>query len=350
MSRVSLSSIAWDVPESVYRQDPAYSYSTLAKFQREGFNNLSSLFDRVDSPSLTYGSLVDCLITGSKDEFNERFLVADFPELADSRIKVIKSVYLRTMGNTPWEQIPDDVFNSAIEENQFQMNWKAETRIKVIRECGKEYYDLLTVSDSKTLISNEVYNDALKAVDALKTSSATQTYFADDNPFNDGIERCYQLKFKGTFEGYDVRCMSDLLYCDHINKFVCPIDLKTSSHKEWDFYKSFIDWRYFIQAQLYWYIIRQNMNKSDVFKNYKLLDYRFVVVNNQIGQPKIPLAWVFTETQSELPFTYGRNEIPNWRDLVRTLDSYLKQTPEVPEGISQVLPNNLRSWIDSYYK
>lgn len=350
MSRVSLSSIAWDVPEDVYRQDPAYSYSTLAKFQREGFNNLSSLFDRVDSPSLTYGSLVDCLITGSKDEFNERFLVADFPELADSRIKVIKSVYLRTMGNIPWEQISDDVFNSAIEENQFQMNWKAETRIKVIRECGKEYYDLLTVSDSKTLVSNDVYNDALKAVDALKTSSATQTYFANDDPFNDDIERCYQLKFKGKFEDYDIKCMADCLYVNNINKFVCPIDLKTSSHKEWDFYKSFIDWRYFIQAQLYWYIIRQNMDKSEVFKNYKLLDYRFVVVNNQINQPKIPLTWVFNETRSELPFTYGRNEVPNWRELVRTLDSYLKRNPEVPSGISQVMPNNLKAWIDSYYK
>lgn len=350
MSRVSLSSIAWDVPEDVYRQDPAYSYSTLAKFQRDGFNNLSTLFDRVDSPSLTYGSLVDCLITGSKDEFNERFLVADFPELADSRIKVIKSVYLRTMGNVPWEQIPDDVFNSAIEENQFQMNWKAETRIKVIRECGKEYYDLLTLSDSKTLVSNAVYADAIKAVEALKNSNSTKVYFAENDPFNDDIERCYQLKFKGKFEDYDIRCMVDLLYTDNVNKFVCPIDLKTSSHKEWDFYKSFVDWRYFIQAQLYWYIIRQNMDQSEVFKNYKLLNYRFVVVNNQIDQPKVPLTWEFSETQSELPFIYGRNEVPNWRDLVRTLDSYLKQTPEVPEGISQKLPNNLRTWIDSYYK
>ena len=348
--REKLSSLAWDVPEEVYRQDPAYSYSTLAKFQREGFNNLDTLFDKVDSPSLTYGSLVDCLLTGSKEEFDDRFLVADFPELADSRIKVIKSVYLRTMGNIPWEQIPDDVFNSAIEENQFQMNWKAETRIKVIRECGKEYYDLLTLSDSKTLVSNAVYADAIKAVEALKNSDSTKVYFAENDPFNDDIERCYQLKFKGKFEDYDIRCMADLLYVDHINKFVCPIDLKTSSHKEWDFYKSFIDWRYFIQAQLYWYIIRQNMDQSEVFKNYKLLNYRFVVVNNQIDQPKVPLTWEFSETQSELPFVYGKNEVPNWRDLVRILDSYLKQTPEVPEGISQKLPNNLRTWIDSYYK
>lgn len=350
MSRVKLSSIAWDVSEDIYRQDPAYSYSTLAKFQREGFNNISSLYDRVDSPSLTYGSLVDCLITGSREEFDERFMVADFPALQEARIKAIKAVFLRTMGSIPWNNIEDSVFNSAIEETQFQMNWKPETRIKVIRECGKEYYDLLTISSDKTLISNDVYTDALKAVDALKTCAATRVYFANDDPFNDDIERCYQLKFKGTFEGYDVKCMADLLYVDSINKFVCPIDLKTSSHKEWDFYKSFIDWRYFIQAQLYWYIIRQNMDKSDYFKNFKLLNYRFIVVNNQIGQPKIPLSWEFGETQSEQPFVYGKNEVPNWRSLVRTLDGYLKNSPDVPEGISQKLPNNLRTWIDSYYR
>lgn len=350
MPRKKLSDISWNVSEDVYRQDPAYSYSTLAKFSREGFNNLSTLFDKVDSPSLTYGSVVDCLVTGDRKEFEDRFFVADFPELADSRIKAIKAVYLRTMGNIPWDKISDSVFNSAIEETQFQMNWKPETRVKVIKECGKEYYDLLTISADKTLISTAVYNDALSAVRALKTSSATSEYFADNDPFNDNIERCYQLKFKGSFESYNLRCMADLLYVDHINKFVCPVDLKTSSHKEWDFYKSFIDWRYFIQAQLYWYIIRQDMDKDDYFKDFKLLDYRFVVVNNQIGQPKIPLSWEFKETRSELPFTYGRNEVPNWRDIVRELDTYLKKNPEVPSGISVVLPNNLREWIDSYYK
>lgn len=348
--RKKLGSIAWDVEESVYRQDPAYSYSTLAKFQREGFENLDTLFDRVDSPSLTYGSLVDCLLTGSRQEFDSKFFVADFPALPEARIKVIKSVFLRTMGNTAWDDISDEVFNSAIEENQFQMNWKPETRIKVIRECGKEYYDMLTISSEKTLINNTVYNDALKAVSALKTSTSTKIYFEDNDPFNDDVERFYQLKFKGEYKGFDLRCMVDLLYVDHVNKFICPIDLKTSSHKEWDFYKSFVEWRYCIQAQLYWYIIRQNLDKDDYFKNFKLLDYRFVVVNNQIDGSKVPLTWVFDETTSESTFKYGRYEIPNWRELVKQLDGYLKKTPEVPDGISQVMPNNLREWIDSYYK
>ena len=136
----------------------------------------------------------------------------------------------------------------------------------------------------------------------------------------------------------------------NINKFVCPIDLKTSSHKEWDFYKSFVDWRYCIQAQLYWYIIRQNMDKSEYFKNFKLLDYRFAVVNNQIGGDKTPLTWCFEETRSEMPFVYGRNSIPNSRDLVRQLDYYLKNTPKVPIGVKTNLPNNIKDWVDSYYR
>ena len=38
-----LSDISWQVPESEYRRDKALSYSTLAKFDREGFNKLDSL-------------------------------------------------------------------------------------------------------------------------------------------------------------------------------------------------------------------------------------------------------------------------------------------------------------------
>lgn len=35
-----------------------------------------------------------------------------------------------------------------------------------------------------------------------------------------------------------------LIIVDYENKVVIPIDLKTSSKPEWDFFKSFIDWRY----------------------------------------------------------------------------------------------------------
>ena len=42
--RKSLKSVSWDVSESEYRNDPALSYSTISRFDREGFSNLSNLF------------------------------------------------------------------------------------------------------------------------------------------------------------------------------------------------------------------------------------------------------------------------------------------------------------------
>ena len=52
----TLADISWLVSEEEYRADPALSYSTLAKFAREGFNKIDTLFDKVESPSLTFGS------------------------------------------------------------------------------------------------------------------------------------------------------------------------------------------------------------------------------------------------------------------------------------------------------
>ena len=47
----SLKDLSWQVSEEEYRADPALSYSTLAKYEREGFNNLDRLFDKIDTPS-----------------------------------------------------------------------------------------------------------------------------------------------------------------------------------------------------------------------------------------------------------------------------------------------------------
>ena len=94
--RKSLKDISWLVSEETYRTDPAISYSTLARFEREGFDNLAHLYDKVESPSLTFGSLVDCLLTGTSEELEERFLVDEYPSLPDmvsksySRINKIK--------------------------------------------------------------------------------------------------------------------------------------------------------------------------------------------------------------------------------------------------------------------
>jgi hypothetical protein len=96
----------------------------------------------------------------------------------------------------------------------------------------------------KKIVSTQTYQDAVTCVEQLKSSDATKWYFMEDSPFDDTIERLYQLKFKGEFDGIPLRIMADLIIVDHANKIIYPCDLKTSYKNEWDFYKSFYEWRY----------------------------------------------------------------------------------------------------------
>ena len=92
--RKSLKDISWQVTEPEYRVDNALSYSILSKYEREGFNNLDKLFDRVESPSLTFGSVVDTLITGSEEEFNQHFMVAQIDNsLSDALVNITKKLF-----------------------------------------------------------------------------------------------------------------------------------------------------------------------------------------------------------------------------------------------------------------
>ena len=344
----SLYDISWQVDEHTYREDPALSYSTLARYEREGFNNLDKLFDKIETPSLTFGSAVDSIITGGQKEFDERFMVAEFPSIPDSIVKIVKSLYkqyaetYRSLLN-----IPDNSIIRETEDQNYQMNWKPETRAKVIREKGADYYNLLFVAGDRCVIDTQTYQDVVNAVKALKESEATKFYFAEDNPFEPNIERFYQLKFKGEFGGIAYRNMADLLLLNHKEKWIKPIDLKTSGKPEWDFYKSFIDFRYDIQARLYWAIIRQNMDKDEYFKDFKLLDYDFIVVNRKT---LTPLVWTCPFTQAVGTLKFGKNDQIEMRSpfvIGEELSYYLSSRPKVPAGIKEDGNNDLRKWLNT---
>ena len=344
----SLRDISWQVSEEEYRADPALSYSTLARYEREGFNNLDKLFDRIETPSLTFGSVVDSIITGGQEEFDERFMVAEFPSIPDSIVKIIKSLYKQYAGTyRSLLNIPDSSIIRETEDQNYQMNWKPETRAKVIREKGTDYYNLLFVAGDRCIIDTQTYQDVVNAVRVLKESKSTQLYFADDNPFEPDIERLYQLKFKGEFDGITYRNMADLIIVNHKEKWVKPVDLKTSSHTEWDFYKSFVEWNYQIQARLYWAIIRQNMDKDEYFKDFKLLDYDFIVVNKRT---LTPLVWNCPFTQAQGTLRFGNNSQIEMRspfEIGKELNSYLTSRPKVPMGISDTGTNDLREWLNT---
>lgn len=343
-----LKSISWDVDEPTYRADDALSYSTLAKFAREGFNKLDTLFDKLDTPSLTFGSAVDALITGGQEEFDKGFMVADFPSITESVEKMVRILFDEfCVTYRSLNDIPDAEIIGRTETYKYQLNWKPETRAKVIREQGGEYYSLMYAAGDRKIISTELKEEIDAAVAALKNKEATKFYFAPNNQFDNRFVREYQLKFKATFEGINYRCMADLLLVDHEKKIVYPIDLKTSSHTEWDFFESFTQWRYDIQARLYWRIIRYNMDQDPLYKDYQLADYTFIVVNKKT---LTPLRWKFEDTQTTGTLTYGKNKQIELEDPFRIgaeLSTYLSLRPAVPAGIETVEANSITGWLNT---
>lgn len=346
IQRKSLKDISWDVDENTYRSDPALSYSTLAKYERTGFNGLKNLFDKIETPSLTFGSAVDSIITGGEEEFNERFIVAKFPEVKDSIIHIVNELYSTFSDKfTHISEIPDSIVIDIAGKYNYQNNWKPETRARVIKESASEYYKLLYISQDKTIIDIDTYQNILNCVDVLKNSDATKWYFQKDNPW-DGIERFYQLKFKANIDGVDYRCMVDEIICNHESKHITLIDLKTSSKTEADFYKSFIEWKYSIQARLYFRIIEDNLKKDPYFRNFTISNYHFIVVNRYT---LIPLIWEYEHTKAYGDLTYGRNKDIIVRDPItigKELYYYLNNSRRVPVGINEHGINSLIKYLD----
>ena len=337
------SEISWPVDEPTYRKDPALSYSTIAKYERGGFASLATLFDDVHSPALTFGSVVDELITGDEESFNNRFIVAQFPKLEpmqEAAVRKLSELYKEDYGSL--DAIPDGELVAGLNEAGFYMTYKEKTRISKIKEQScVDFYRLLSVATTKEIIAQDVYDNAQACVEALRVSVATGPYFS---PSNDHIRKYYQLKFKGTIDGVDYRCMADLIVVDYDRKIVIPCDLKTSGHVEYDFWKSFVQWRYDIQARLYWKLIRMNMDKDEFFKDFKLVDYRFLVVNKDY---RSPLVWWYPETTMDKTLVHNGKKFRAPWEIGKELRSYLDNNPQVPDGISMIKANNICEWIDA---
>ena len=336
-----LNSISLQISEPEYRAMPELSYSNLSTYMTLGFNGLDHLFDKKESLSLTLGSAVDAIITGGEEEFYSLFVVADIPSVGDKE-KQIADYLFNSYGATypNLSKVPATYILSAINAFEFQKNWKDDTRVKVITERVSQYYAVKASAVGKTILTAANFEDVTNMVTALRESPATCGYFKENDEMSP-VRRYYQLKFKAILDGVGYRNMADLLVVNYETKKVFPIDLKTSlSCSEWDFQENFKKWHYYIQARLYWRIIRANMDNDPYFKGFTLEDYRFIIVN-----PKtlIPLVWEFPLTKSVGTLIDDDGvEIKDPCEIGKELRAYLDCRPQVPNGINQEGVNIIR--------
>lgn len=341
-----LSTLSMNISEEEYRDIPALDYSLISRYTNTGFNGLETLFDKIESPSLTFGSAVDCLLT-SPNEFDERFMVCEFSEPPEKVKKAID--YLYNNHNVAWlEDIEDDYYIlDALNMFEYRGNWKDDKRIQTFKEEGSNYFRHLVVSEGKKIISQADYEKVLKVVDAFKSSKATCFYFAPNVEFAD-VQRFYQLKFKTKLKnGIDYKGMMDLIVVDYYKKEITICDIKTTSGKEWDFVNSFIKYNYYQQCSLYFRILSNIIKNDEFFKDFKIVGFKFIVAN--IDNPQ-PLVWdcdFYKAASGNLMF--GKNEQIILKDpevMGAELKHYLEDKPKTPDNINLEGENSIRKVLN----
>lgn len=318
--RRSIKELAWNVSEEEYRADPAISYSTISRFSREGWRKIGNLYTKQDTPQLTFGSIVDCLLT-EPERFDDRFIICSFPPLSDTLISITKALYASYGGaNRSISTIKDTFINEIALSNGYYSNPKyANYRAKKVKEECEIYYSLLSVAGNKTVVTQEDYDDANECATELRTNPLTQMYFTVFE--DDELEIVSQLKFRSNYYGIPVRCMFDVIVVDHKNKDIYPIDLKTTGHPEEEFEGSFAKWRYDIQAGLYSYILKSVITRDPYFRDFNIREYQFVTINRIT---KAPIIWRFDKNfyEGDLKDKDG-TILKNWRKILEELQYYL---------------------------
>lgn len=344
----NLFDISWQVDEPTYRADSAYSQSTLGKFERTGVEGLESLNERISTDALRIGSAVDTILTGSEEEFQGAFYVTTTnPQI----IEIVKTLHAM-FGDTyaTFESIPSEVLCPEILNTDFRTRWNPDTRLKAFFERNPgDYYNNMRYLQDKTVITDKQYELVKRMITAVREHPQISRLFAPNNPFNNDYVREYQLKFKDTFRGINYRGMADLIITDHVNKVVHPYDLKTSGKPETEFPKSFVEYGYSTQARLYWRLIRNAMDRDELFRTYKLDNFVFIVVSKTPNP--CPLLWEYKDTQKTGTVVYGSKNQFIFEDpyvLGERLYYYQNIYPELLPGVNKDGVNDIVEWLKDY--
>lgn len=304
---MNLKDLSLQITEEEYRELPEINYSLLSTFNNKSI--LAITEKQEETSSLLLGSLVDFMLT-SDSSWRDKYIVLDsnIPLRAVNTIKMIKEGF--------------DLEYSVVQN--YPSNWKPETSInKYNSEIGN-----FVLEDDKIIVPEDLFNKAADIVKKIQEHSLACLYFG-----NSQLEMYHQLKFKAVIDNIGYKCMIDAIHVDSLHKCITPIDLKTTSKHIWQFPESFIYYNYWIQANLYTDILKENL-KGTEYENYTINPYRFVVANSLENEPCIVYQFISGKTPQGLKVKYNKT----YKELAEEINPYLYEE-------KVVLPREFRNLI-----
>ena len=235
--------------------------------------------DEATPEHFLFGTVVDIMLTGNKDEFDEKFVkIPDETKCSDAVKAIVEEVEHRCLTGTALEQCRNTILDFC-NQNNYQPNWKDDTRIDKIIKEGSEYFDLLKSIADKTPITESEYAKAVNAVMALKADKYTQYYTRKqkDVEFLDKFIVCFG------YEGEEIKGELDRVVINHKTKTITPIDFKTTGKSILGFNYDFWQFRYDFQAAVYTYGLQRHSDIINLLsQGYELKNFLYIVVEKSL--------------------------------------------------------------------
>lgn len=343
----TLKSLALKLDEREYYDYPAWSYSLIARYAKDGFAAISTLHDKIEpTPSMEFGSLFDSIITKGKRTM-DAYIVYD-REVPPAEKRVLDTLSAMTTCKSLAE-VPEETIITATADCGYYPKWGYDAKYKHLAEFADYFAAART---GKKIVSKTDWDDAVEMARVFRQNDYLKDLFGTKSTTD--IEYAYQTQFVTDMtlpsgRTVSVKIMPDLLKIDHKSRTVQPVDLKTSSMPAWNFKENFLKFRYDLQASVYTDVLRRMMDLSEDLNGYSILPYLFTDISRT---DKVPVTYVYDQndlSQADgLCYVIGDKtyQYKHWTVLLDEIIDLEESGAVVPQYISTTVPNNILELID----
>lgn len=312
-----------------YRDSKAINQSSLKDLQYGLSDFLKKQKEKELTESLIKGSAVDCILTGPVSNFSEEFYISALEKKpSETEMQIVQLVFDKVSNIENYENLTQypDIIKEAIEEVNWQPNWKIETRVRKIadnRIC-QEYFEDLKNSKGKTVISLAQYGEIMTVVESLSKNELSKKFFDRDYLKNEEkLVTLYQIPIYFKYKDQECKALPDMVFINiNENKEVLSVqivDLKTMHDDTLNFDRNAYKYRYDIQAAFYLEAYAQAGKSLLEDLGYKYTEdtklYPFLFLVESFGSPGTPLLYEVSYN-FEKQGKFGTEDVTHYSGLV----------------------------------
>lgn len=272
------------------------------------------------------GSLVHCLLLRPL-EVNDNFVVSDVKLPSGNVRKVVNSVF-RLHKEGKLADYREDILKECININLYQKLKEDSLRIEKILKDGNNYFEYLKTIGNKTLVSQEQYDYAYEASEAIKANEAAKEALGLQLKVH--LEVHFEEEVRAIlpkYKHFGLKGILDQHLVDHEKREIVVNDLKClMSKKLKDFPESVEYWRYDRQIAVYSLLLIERY-KELIEQGYSF-KANFIVIDKDLDIYKFPIReatligymenlkrtlnnveWHFVENNFILPYEFAKNII-----------------------------------------